>query len=146
MDKLVSVKILLVEDNPADSDLILNYFKNSDDIQIELVVDGAEALDYLYGRKNHVDVSLPDIIILDMNLPKIDGMAVLETIKDYNNLKNIPVIVFGTSNDSEEIKNAYKAHANCYIVKPINFDKLNNILECIENFWTRIVILPDVDH
>ena len=85
---------------------------------------------------------MPDIVILDMNLPKVDGMTVLVTMKDDENLKDIPVIVFGTSDDSKEVKSAYKSHANCYIVKPVDYDNFEHKLEGLVNFWMDIVKLP----
>ena len=141
--RLMHVNMLLVEDNPADANLIINHFKNSkDDITINHVVDGAEALDYLYQREDYKTASFPDIVILDMNLPKINGMTVLKTMKADDKLKRVPVIVFGTSDDSNEVMEAYKAQANCYIVKPIDYDNLNNTLKRVENFWINIVRLP----
>lgn len=143
MDGLGSVKILLVEDNPADARLVKEYYQDSEtDIIIRHVVNGVEALDYLYQRNDYKNASLPDIIILDMNLPKVEGMTVLKTLKEDEILNDIPVIVFGTSDDSKEIKNAYKSHANCYIVKPIDYDNFNEILSSIENFWISLVRLP----
>ncbi|MGZ7159398.1 MAG: response regulator [Methanobacterium sp.] len=143
MDNLISAKILLVEDNPADARLIIDYFKKSGSkIKIEHLVNGADALDYLYQKGKYKNTSLPHIIILDMNLPKVEGMTVLKTIKEDKNLINIPVIVFGTSNDPLEVKKAYKLHANCYIVKPLDFDEFNNVLKYIEQFWINLVNLP----
>ncbi|MGZ7117315.1 MAG: response regulator [Methanobacterium sp.] len=135
------VKILLVEDNPADARLITDYFEKSG-TKIKHVTDGAEALDYLYQRGEYQNASLPQIVILDMNIPKVDGMTVLETIKDDENLNKIAVIVFGTSGDSKEVKKAYKSYANCYIVKPIDYDDFENKLESIAEFWLKMVTLP----
>jgi CheY-like chemotaxis protein len=135
--------MLLVEDNPADARLIIDHFKNSSTkTDITHIKNGAEALDYIYQKGNYKNAPLPNIIILDMNLPKVEGGIVLETIKNDRNLKNIPVIIFGTSNDSKEVKDAYNSHANCYIVKPIDYDNFNIILNCIENFWINLVKLP----
>jgi two-component system, chemotaxis family, response regulator Rcp1 len=136
------MKILLVEDNPADARLFTDFFNDSFNIKIAHVGDGALALDYLYHKGTYLDVSLPDIIVLDLNLPKIGGMHILELIKEDDKLKKIPVIVLGTSNEPKEIKRAYNSHANCYIVKPIDFDHLRDVLKSIEGFWFNIVTLP----
>lgn len=139
------IGVLLVEDNPADLNLIRGYFRDSGfNLTLEHVVDGAEALNYLYQKEKYENVSLPDIIVLDLNLPKIDGMKVLEIIKDDSNLKKIPVIVFGTSSDPTEVKKAYKNYSNCYIVKPIDFIQFENKLRSIEQFWFEIVTLPNL--
>ncbi len=140
---LNSVNVLLVEDNPADTHLIIDYFKDDkSNFKIDCVADGAQALEYLNQKGAYKNVSIPDIIILDMNLPKIEGMEVLKIIKADDNLNKVPVIIFGTSNDPIEIKKAYKNHANCYIVKPLNLDKLEHKLECIKQFWLNIVTIP----
>ena len=140
---LKSAKILLVEDNPADARPIIDYFNNSEDsIVIKHLEDGAKCLNYLHQKGNYKNDSLPDIIILDMNLPKIEGMKVLEEIKEDDNLRRIPVIIFGTSNDPLEVKKAYTNFANCYVVKPLDFNRFNKIMKCIDEFWLKTVILP----
>jgi len=141
VDDLRSVDILLVEDNPADARIVTDYFKSSK-INIKHVTDGSKALDYIYQREDYENASLPDIIILDINLPRLGGMAVLKTIKKDKNLKRIPVIVFGTSGDSKEVKNTYKYDANCYIIKPLDYDHFDIVLGCIEKFWINIATIP----
>lgn len=137
------MKILLVEDNPGDARLFKDFFKDSKfNIIVDHVGDGAAALDYLHQKEKYESISLPDIIVLDLNLPKIGGIHILQVIKEDDNLKRIPVIVLGTSNEPGEIKKAYDSHANCYIVKPIDFDHLMGVLKSIEGFWVDIVKLP----
>jgi CheY-like chemotaxis protein len=135
------MNFLLVEDNPGDARLFMDYFSDSKSyIKIEYVSDGALALDYLYQKGTYEQVSLPDIIVLDLNLPKIGGMHILDTIKKDADLKKIPVIVLGTSNEAGEVKKAYDSHANCYIVKPIDFNHLMDVLKSIEGFWTMVTL------
>jgi DNA-binding response OmpR family regulator len=135
------VKILLVEDNPGDARLFTDFFKDSQfNIKIEHVMDGALALDYLYQKGAYKDVSLPDIIVLDLNLPKIGGIHILELIKEDDDLKKIPVIILGTSDEAGEVKRAYDMHANCYIVKPIDFDHFLEVVKSIEGFWTMVTL------
>jgi DNA-binding response OmpR family regulator len=104
------------------------------------VSDGAAALDYLYQKKEYENVSLPDIIVLDLNLPKIKGMNVLELIKEDEKFKRIPVIVLGTSDEAGEVRRAYDSYANCYIVKPVDFDHFLEIVRSIERFWTMVTL------
>ncbi|MGZ7067664.1 MAG: response regulator [Methanobacterium sp.] len=138
------VKVLLVEDNPADTRLIMDHLRKSEvNIVINHVKDGAEALDCLHQRRCYEDVSLPDVVILDMNLPKVDGMTVLKAIKEDEVFNRIVVIVFGTSDNAKEVKKAYMKRANCYIVKPLDYDHLNDVLSSIEDFWFKYTTLPE---
>jgi DNA-binding response OmpR family regulator len=135
------MNVLLVEDNPGDARLFTDFFNDSKSyIKIEHVSDGAAALDYLYQKGAYKGVSLPDIIVLDLNLPKIGGMHILELIKEDNDLKKIPVIILGTSDEADEVKKAYDMHANCYIVKPIDFDHFLEVVKSIETFWTMVTL------
>ncbi len=135
------MKVLLVEDNPGDARLFKDFFKDSKSyIKIEHVSDGALALDYLYQKGAYTGVSLPDIIVLDLNLPKVGGMHILELIKEDDDLKKIPVIILGTSDEAGEVKRAYDMHANCYIVKPIDFDHFLEVVKSIEEFWTMVTL------
>jgi DNA-binding response OmpR family regulator len=119
----------------------LIFFNDSKfNIKVEHVGDGALALDYLYQKGAYKGVSLPDIIVLDLNLPKIGGMHILELIKEDNDLKKIPVIILGTSDEADEVKKAYDMHANCYIVKPIDFDHFLEVVKSIETFWTMVTL------
>jgi DNA-binding response OmpR family regulator len=139
MDDIMN--FLLVEDNPGDARLFKDYFSDSKfNISVEHVSDGAAALDYLYQKKEYENVSLPDIIVLDLNLPKIKGMNVLELIKEDEKFKRIPVIVLGTSDEAGEVRRAYDSYANCYIVKPVDFDHFLEIVRSIERFWTMVTL------
>lgn len=136
-DKL---EILLVEDNPGDIRLIVETLKEGrKDYNINVVKDGEEAVNYLLKRDNHKSATTPDIILLDLKLPRKDGIEVLKEIKGDESLKSIPVIVLTSSNADDDIANAYKNHANCYITKPIDLDKFVVTIQSIEDFWFTII-------
>jgi CheY-like chemotaxis protein len=136
-DKL---EILLVEDNPGDIRLIVETLKEGrKDYNINVVKDGEEAVNYLLKRDSHKSAATPDIILLDLKLPRKDGIEVLKEIKGDESLKSIPVIVLTSSNADDDIANAYKNHANCYITKPIDLDKFVVTIQSIEDFWFTII-------
>ena len=137
------VKILLVEDNPADVRLTLEALKE-ERIHNNLLVaeDGVEALDILQQKGKYADESLPDIVLLDLNLPRKDGRDVLKQIKTDNRLKRIPVVVLTSSEAETDIVKAYDYYANCYITKPVDWNQFKTIIKTIENFWFTIVKLP----
>lgn len=137
------VKILLVEDNPADVRLTLEALKE-ERIHNNLLVaeDGVEALDILQQKGKYADESLPDIVLLDLNLPGKDGRDVLKQIKTDNRLKRIPVVVLTSSEAETDIVKAYDYNANCYITKPVDWNQFKTIIKTIENFWFTIVKLP----
>ncbi len=138
-----TINILLVEDNEGDIVLTLEAIKQTKAIKnVYVVKDGEEALLYLHKQKYFADVTTPDIIFLDINLPKIDGKEVLAEIKSDNKLKSIPVIMLTTSSSGEDIVDAYNHYANCYISKPIDFEKFREVLKVVEDFWSSIVQLP----
>ncbi len=140
------IDILLVEDNPGDVRLTREVLKDGKiNNSLNVVMDGEEALDYLYKRGAHATAKRPDMILLDLNLPKIDGREVLEQIKNDPNLKRIPVIVLTTSDAQSDILKMYDSHANCYITKPVDFAQFINVVKSIENFWLSIVQLPPKD-
>jgi hypothetical protein len=146
MEKFKMIDILLVEDNPGDVRLTREVLKDGKINNIlNVVMDGEEALDYLHKRGNHGAAQKPDIILLDLNLPKIDGREVLEHIKNDPDLKRIPVIVLTTSDAQTDILKMYDNHANCYITKPVDFAQFINVVKSIENFWLSIVQLPPKD-
>ena len=135
MDDLNLVDILLIEDNSEDARLILNHFKNSPyNIIIRNLGDCTAALDYLDQIGNYPNMILPDIIVLDMDSSKVEVTTLIEKIKEDKNLNKIPVIIFGTSNDSNKIKRAYKHNNNFYIVKSVDYDDFNDLLSFIERF------------
>ncbi len=137
------VDILLIEDNPGDVLLAQEAFKSIKiGNNIHVVVDGEQALDYLHKRNSYADASTPDRILLDLNLPKIDGREVLENIKQDKHLRRIPVVVLTSSKAEQDVAVSYDLHANCYIVKPLSLQSFREIVGAIENFWFSIVVLP----
>jgi chemotaxis family two-component system response regulator Rcp1 len=140
------INILLVEDNPGDIRLTKEVLKEGKiRNNLSVVTDGEEALFFLKKQGEYKDVFTPDIILLDLNLPKKDGREVLSEIKKNESLKLIPVIVLTTSDAEQDIKNMYEHHANCYITKPVDFNQFINVIRSIENFWLTIVKLPRND-
>jgi len=128
-----SLNILLIEDNPADARWILEVFKDMDiKSDLHIVKDGIEAMDYLNREKNFKNVPEPDIILLDLSLPRMDGFEVLKKIKNDKDLKSMPVVVITASDYPNDINEAYKNCANYYISKPVDFDMVNKILHCVE--------------
>ena len=137
------LEILLVEDNKGDIGLITEFFSDAKVItNIHIAEDGEEAIHFLCDKDQFLGSSLPDIIILDWNLPKKDGSEVLKEIKENNNLKNIPVIILTTSSAEKDMVRAYDRHANAYIVKPLDFDEFMKVIGSIQNFWFKAVTLP----
>jgi CheY-like chemotaxis protein len=139
-----AIEILLVEDNPGDVELTreaLNAAKVSNHLHV--VDDGAEAVDFLFRRGRFADAVRPDIVLLDLNLPKKDGRQVLSEIKAEPDLAQIPVVVLTTSQAKEDILRAYQLHANCYISKPVDFNQFLRIVAGIEEFWLSVVRLPN---
>ncbi len=140
------VEVLLVEDNPGDVRLTLEAFKEGKvNNRLSVVEDGVEALAFLRREGKYADASRPDLILLDLNLPKKDGREVLAEIKADEDLKRIPVVVLTTSKAEEDILKTYNLHANCYITKPVDFDQFVIVVRLIEDFWFTIVKLPRSD-
>jgi len=137
------VEILLVEDNKDDVGLIEKVFEEAKiRNNLHIAEDGEEAMLHLHGEGKFSGSPRPDIILLDLNLPKKDGREVLKEIKEDDNLKNIPVVILTTSNAEKDILRAYDLHANAYITKPLDFDQFIKAVGSIENFWLEIVNLP----
>lgn len=137
------INILLVEDNPGDIRLTKEVLKEGKiRNNLSVVTDGEEALLFLKKIGQYKEAFTPDIILLDLNLPKKDGREVLSQIKEDPVLKLIPVIVLTTSDAEQDIMNMYAHHANCYITKPVDFHQFINVIRSIENFWLTIVKLP----
>ena len=135
-------EILLVEDNKGDIGLITEFFIDSKIItNLHIAEDGDETLRFLYGKDKFSGSTLPDIIILDWNLPKKDGSEVLKEIKENNNLKNIPVIVLTTSSAEKDMIRAYDLHANAYIFKPLDYDEFMTVINSIQDFCFKSVTL-----
>ncbi|HDQ46402.1 MAG TPA: response regulator [bacterium] len=138
-----SVHVLLVEDNYGDVRLTIEAFKEiRGDITIHPVTDGVEALQYLRKEGAYREAMRPDLILLDLNLPRKDGREVLDQIKNDADLKRIPIVVLTTSAADDDIIQAYDSHANCYIKKPVNMDEFFSVAETIDHFWFRLVRLP----
>jgi CheY-like chemotaxis protein len=137
------VEILLVEDNKGDIGLVKEVFEESK-IRNNLIIaeDGDEAILYLHSEGKFSGFRRPDLILLDLNLPKKDGREVLKEIKEDSNLKNIPLVVLTTSNAEKDILRTYDLHANAYITKPLGFSEFMKVVESIESFWIEIVQLP----
>jgi chemotaxis family two-component system response regulator Rcp1 len=137
------INILLVEDNPADIRLTQEVFKDGKIRNtLSVVMDGEEAMIYLRKLGKYDKAETPDLVLLDLNLPKKDGRAVLADIKADNTLKFIPVIILTTSAAEQDILNTYAHHANCYIMKPVDLAQFINVVRSIEEFWLTIVKLP----
>ncbi|MBE9005033.1 response regulator [Fortiea sp. LEGE XX443] len=137
------IEVLLVEDNPGDAELTRIALQDSKiSVNLNIVEDGVEAMAFLRKQDNYARKPHPDIVLLDLNLPRKDGREVLAEIKSDNNLKRIPVVVLTTSQSEEDILKAYNLAANCYITKPVDFDQFVKIVQSIENFWFAIVKLP----
>jgi CheY-like chemotaxis protein len=138
-----AIEILLVEDNPGDARLTLEAFKEGKVINnVTVVRDGVEALAYLRREGSYANARQPDIILLDLNLPRKDGREVLTEIKADDRLKQIPVVVLTTSTADEDIAKAYNSHANCYISKPVDLEQFLRVAHSIESFWLHFVKLP----
>ena len=137
------VEILLVEDNPADVRLTVETLKQEKICNnIHVVSDGEEALDFLHKRGKYPNAVRPDLILLDLNLPKVDGREVLKDIKSDDKLKAIPVVVLTVSKAEEDVLKSYKLHANCYITKPIDLEQFSKVAKAVQDFWLTIVRLP----
>lgn len=138
-----TVHILLIEDNEGDIVLTKEAFREGKLANsFSIARDGEEAIDYLYRNGKYADAPRPDLILLDINLPKINGQDLLKVIKDDGEIKAIPVIMLTTSSTSFDVITAYSNHANCYIVKPLEFDKFMDAVKEIESFWFNLVHLP----
>jgi CheY-like chemotaxis protein len=137
------IEILLVEDSAGDVRLTIEALKEAKvHNKLNVVPDGVEAMDYLNRKNAYKDASYPDLILLDLNLPRKDGREVLAEIKGDPKLKHIPVVVLTTSRSEEDVLKAYDLHANCYITKPVDFRQFMSIVKSIENFWLSVVKLP----
>jgi two-component system, chemotaxis family, response regulator Rcp1 len=137
------VEVLLVEDNPGDIRLTQEAFKDGRIlVNLSVATDGVQAVDMLNRRGQYTSSPRPDLILLDLNLPRKNGREVLVEIKADEELKRIPVIVMTTSKAEQDIHRAYNLNANCYITKPVEFDEFLKVVRSIEDFWLTIVTLP----
>jgi CheY-like chemotaxis protein len=137
------VQILLVEDNPADVRLTVEALRVAKVAnQLHVVDDGETAIAYLRQREPYCDASRPDIVLLDLNLPRLDGRDVLADIKSDPDLASIPILVLTSSAAEEDIARSYELHANCFISKPVDFTEFMEAVRSLEGFWLKIVKLP----
>lgn len=137
------ISVLLVEDSPGDARLILEAFKESKiDTEVKIVEDGVEAIAFLKREGVYAHEARPDLILLDLNLPRKDGREVLAEIKNDDDFKQIPVLVLTTSNQTQDILTSYERHANSFITKPIDMDTFFETMKSLEDFWFHVVKLP----
>jgi two-component system response regulator len=138
-----AVDILLVEDSPTDILLTKEALEHSKVLNnLHTVEDGVEAMAFLRREGKFADAPRPDLVLLDLNLPREDGREVLTEMKEDEHLRSIPVVVLTTSHAEEDVSRAYAAHANCYIAKPVDFNQFTEVVRTIENFWFTVVVLP----
>jgi chemotaxis family two-component system response regulator Rcp1 len=138
-----AIEILMVEDNPGDVRLTREALKDHKIWnELHVVEDGAAALDFLYRRPPYEQAPRPDLMLLDLNLPRKDGREVLAAVKSDDSLKTIPVVILTTSQAEEDVVRAYKLNANCYVTKPVDFTQFTRIVQAIEHFWLSVVTLP----
>jgi len=137
------IEILLVEDSPADVLLTREAFEQNKILNtLHVAEDGVQAMDFLYKRGDYASAPRPDLILLDLNLPRKNGREVLAEIKADSDLRKIPIVVLTTSSAEEDILRAYDLNANCYVVKPVGFDNFMEAMQSIRHFWFSIVTLP----
>ncbi len=137
------IQILLAEDNPDDIELTVEALKDSRvRNRLSVVKDGEEAISYLQAKGKYQNAIRPDLILLDLNMPKKNGRDVLREIKNDPKLKRIPVVILTTSQAEEDIAHTYDLHANCYITKPLDFNQFVRVVKSIEDFWLTVVKLP----
>lgn len=140
---LAPIEILLVEDNPDDVALTVRSFKKARmQNRVSVAGDGVEALAFLRREGQYAEAPRPDIILLDLNLPKMNGHELLEKIKTDPGLSNIPVIILTTSKSDEDILSTYKLHSNCFITKPVLMEDFDRVIRTLQDFWFVIVKLP----
>jgi CheY-like chemotaxis protein len=136
------VRVLAIEDSAADRQLIREFFRcNKYQCELTFLPDGVEALEYLHQRGKYREVKLPHLILLDLNLPKMDGRVVLEDIKRTPQLEEIPVVVLTSSSSPADVHAVYQRHGNCYLVKPAELDDFERVVRQIETFWVETALL-----
>ena len=137
------ITVLMVEDDPDDVYLTQEALRSGRlQITMQVVSDGASAMQYLRGEQEYAGSRRPDLVLLDLNLPRMDGREVLAAIKEDPEFSDIPVVILTTSEAEEDIASSYRHHANCYISKPVGIDKFRSVVGSIESFWFTIVKLP----
>jgi two-component system, chemotaxis family, response regulator Rcp1 len=142
---MTKISVLLVEDNPADADLTREAFEaNQQQIDLWVALDGVDALDFLHKRAKHTDAGDPDLVLLDLNLPRKDGRQVLAEIKGTECLRKIPVVILSSSEDLNDIMQSYELGANCYVSKPVDFEGFQTTMHALNRFWFTTASLPTV--
>jgi two-component system, chemotaxis family, response regulator Rcp1 len=142
-----AIEVLLVEDSPGDVRLTREAFKDAKvHVNLHVAADGFAAMAFLSRQGEHGKAPRPDLILLDLNLPKKDGWEVLEEIKESPTLKSIPVAILTTSAAEADVKRSYQLHANCYIAKPVGLDGFLKVVRSIDSFWLSVVQLPREAH
>lgn len=142
-ERVRPIEILLIEDNEGDVRLTMEALKEGRVLNhMTVAKDGEQAMAILRRQGRYASAARPDIILLDLNLPKKDGREVLEEIKNDESLKIIPVVVLTTSRDEQDIVRSYNLHANCYVTKPVDLGQFLEVVKTIEDFWFTIVVLP----
>jgi CheY-like chemotaxis protein len=137
------IEVLLVEDDPGDVLMTREAFEDYKlSNQLHVVNDGAEAMEFLRQEGAHIDAPRPDLVLLDLNLPRMDGREVLQAIKSDPELANIPVVVLTTSEAEEDVLRSYSLHANAYVTKPVDFDRFIQVVRQIDDFFVTVVRLP----
>jgi two-component system, chemotaxis family, response regulator Rcp1 len=137
------IEILLVEDSPADVIITREAFREAKLLNsLHVVEDGIQAMEFLRREGNYASVPRPDLILLDLNLPRKNGREVLAEVKEDPQLRTIPIVILTTSNAEEDILKSYDLHANCYVVKPVGFESFLKAVQSIRNFWFSVVTLP----
>jgi two-component system, chemotaxis family, response regulator Rcp1 len=140
------IEILLIEDDPGDVELTMEVLEMAKvKVNISTVEDGIQALEYLRNEGKFSDASRPDLILLDLNMPRMDGRETLEEIKKDVSLKLIPVVILTTSDSDEDVVKTYTLGASCYITKPVGLEQFSKVVHSIENFWFTVVNLPPND-
>ena len=137
------IEILLVEDNPGDIELTQEAFADSKICNnVYAVNDGVEAIDFLKKKGKYADAVTPDVVLLDLNMPRMDGKEVLEIVKNDINLRLIPIVILTSSEAEKDVVRSYKLHANCYINKPVDLTRFLEVVKAVEDFWLSVVKLP----
>jgi chemotaxis family two-component system response regulator Rcp1 len=145
-DDEMALQILLVEDSPGDVRLTQETFREADSsIRLQVAVDGVEAIAFLKREGQHANSKRPDLILLDLNLPKMDGREVLARIKEDAELKTIPTVILTTSESEADIVKSYRLQANCYLSKPVQLEDFENLVKSINDFWLTKAKLPQQD-
>ena len=141
--KVPAIQVLLVEDNPGDVRLTREAFQDAKvHLEMHVAIDGVEAMEFLFQEGKYANAQRPDLILLDLNLPRKDGREVLKEIKEHPNLKAIPVVILTTSASDVDIEGSYLLHANCYISKPVDLEGFLTVVRSIDDFWLSAVKLP----